>query len=195
MFSGRIFHCLDWQMRLNLTGSGSRPFPEASVGWKGTLTTSYTPDLLTAATGIRLESEANLGGGTDQRRFILAIPSLGVSEPRTYSGLGLSESLFTLFGLELYARHTGTWRLKWSGMEWRINGSLVWSRGAGQMDSPIPMTPASIPLLGIPAILEGCASTDSLIASGCLGEEGGPTHSSDVQAAITGGWRFRDEEG
>lgn len=191
MFSGRIFHCPQWQMRLTMTGSGEPPFPESVVGWKGALSTAYTPDLLIAATGIQLESEANVGS-LSQRRFLLAIPSLGVAEVRTYSGAGPSESVLTLLGLELYARHTGTWRLKWSGMEWRINGSLGWSQGAGQLDSPMPMTPASLPLLGIPPLLEGSTTCDSLIGSGCLPGGSGDPVTSQVQADITGGWRFHD---
>lgn len=180
-------------MRLTMTGSGAPPFPESVVGWKGTLSSAFTPDILTSATGIQLESEANLGS-LNQWRFLLAIPSLDVAEVRTYTGAGPSESIITLLDLELYARHIGTWRIKWSGMEWRINGSLVWSRGPGQMDSPMPMTPASIPLLGIPPLLEGSTSCDSLIGSGCLPGGSGDTLTSQVLADITGGWRFHDGE-
>lgn len=195
MFSGRIFTATEWQMQLVMTGSGSPPFPESVVGWKGTLASAFTPDLLTAVTGLKLESEVSVGAGTDFRRFILSIPALGVSQTRTHSGTGESVSLLSLFGLELYVRHSGTWRLKWTAIEWRVNGTLTWSGAGGQMDSSMALNPASIPLLGIPPLLECGATMDSLIGSGCLpGGEGG-TITANVAAAATGGWRFHDGSG
>lgn len=179
-------------MRLVMSGSGSPPFPESVVGWKGTLASAFTPDLLTAATGLKLESEVSIGAGTDFRRFILSIPTLGVSETRTHSGTGESTSLLSLLGLELYVRHTGTWRLKWTAIEWRVNGNLTWSGSGGQLDSSMALNPASIPLFGIPPILECGATMDSLIGSGCLPGGAGGKITANVAATASGGWRFHD---
>lgn len=179
-------------MRLAMTGSGTPPFPESVVGWKGTLSTAFTPDLLTAVTGLKLESEVSVGAGTDFRRFILTIPSLGISQTRTQTGTGESTSLLSFFGLEVYVVHSGTWRVKWTGIEWRVNGTLTFSALGGQLDSAMALTPGSIPLFGTPPVLECGASMDSLIGSGCLPGGAGETISANVEAIASGGWRFHD---
>jgi len=118
----------------------------------------------------------------------------GISWSDTGSGFrGAQQLVLTVSDLKLYVTSSDNWLLEWSGASLDYNGATVASVGAGSASgsSALLLSPASIPIIGIPMCIEGWAAASTVPA---VPDPSAPGY-SEISGTISGGWRFDQGDG
>lgn len=189
MLAGRIIKWDRWEMRCNGSGSGSGSGSSWFYQWGANAKTQSTPDSINVDEGFILEvsSSKSWDGATDVTNATFNAPLLGISEGYStaiYSGS--LESLIEIDDLVLYCDDFPQWYIKWGEIRWYVGGVLQYTGAADSLTSDGYLTPASIPLFGMPVKI--CATAS---ATGPDVEDPGPWDVS-ASADVVGGSRFKD---
>jgi hypothetical protein len=171
------------EYRLSVSGASDGTFG----GWNGRLTTFFLDNPITLNTGIDLFVESSLTA----RSYELNIGDLGISETRTVGSSGSLHSSVLFEGLELYCTLGGLWTLKIATIKWYIGGSLDTTFGPFDFDGSYPCCPSSVPIIGIPPLIQGGAGFSPEFSDGCTGGVSIPYQSNTATAEILGGWRLK----
>ncbi|HLO97002.1 MAG TPA: hypothetical protein VK171_00290, partial [Fimbriimonas sp.] len=156
-------------------------------GWDARSTTYWLNNPLTTDIGIDLHVSSSL----TSRSYELEIPELGISETRTVGSSGSLSSHVLLEGIQLFVELGGTWTLKIETIDWYISGALDTSFGPYEINGVYPCCPASIPLIGIPPLIQGGGGYGPEFSDGCTGGVSFPYQSNTATATVVGGWRVR----
>jgi len=183
---------LDWsRLEVGVTGS----FTKSLSGAHGSTTlnggavsrTYFADNLADWDPGIvaTVSWEHDVTLGTDTVTYEMSVPALGISDSTTASGTSGS-SLIRFVDFKVYVKSDQTWLATWSDIEWYVDGGLQSSFGSGSLVSPY-LTPAGVPLFGLPAEVSALAYMDPSPVAGAVIDA---DITSDVQAQAVGGWRF-----
>jgi len=171
------------EYRLSVSGASDGTFG----GWNGRLTTFFLDNPITLNTGIDLFVESSLTA----RSYELNIGDLGISETRTVGSSGSLHSSVLFEGLELYCTLGGLWTLKIGSIQWYIDGVVDTTFGPFDFDGSYPCCPSSVPIIGIPPLIQGGAGFSPEYSDGCTGGVETTYESNTATAEILGGWRIK----
>lgn len=164
--------------------------------WTATLQNKYSVDYTLEQVGVYLQHGYSTSsfGTTIYSEF--AIPSLAISASVPY---GFSSSL-TFHDLDIYFNGSGQWYIKWSSIEWKVEGTTEYTGSGGTLWSIMAPVPSAIPIIGNPPIVSSTAGPiiGTLIQPGC---DPGPRPEAwvdvggDASCTAYGGFRVKDSDG
>ena len=175
-----------YEMEVALSGTLVKDTYGVQIG--GGLTSQYTPTATAVSTGITLGVQAINGDGgilITGSYYNLQVPALSINESISAALTTTMTSHIEIDNLRFY-QQGGVWLVTWAALRWYTEGTLQLSLGAESFTSLI-LTPASIPLFGIPPTLSAGASSDvePSIPYGQIASN------ESAACTVTGGWRVK----
>lgn len=183
------FSEFEMKIRVGTAGGGSGQLFQTG----GSLFTYFAPDYLTTGQGIVLGVSRQGGGpSVPQSSATIDIPVIGYSNSYSVaSDLGSIESLCWLYGCRVITLPGGSFQLKWTSLEWYVNGVLKDTQGAATFTSGMAPTPSSIPLLGAGMWMAGSAAFGTAHVVACLGSAVQTDSSKDSTGTVFGGYETK----
>ncbi len=191
MQNGLIMAWDRWEMALSMGASATQdPMNAYGIRDEGFAYTQYTPDALTTSVGIYLSVSATKGGAgpfaTTESVYTFQIPALSLVQSYTNASfVGSMSCHVEVDNLRIY-QSGGVWIVKWDALRWYTETDLRYTLGP-QLFTSIILTPAAIPLFGIPVTISAVSAADvtpgipwSIINA-----------NMSASAAVTGGWRVK----
>lgn len=190
MDAGKVWYSEIWDLNLDCTFNVTNP-NNTSDG-KGIASTSYTTSTSIVTPGIILQ---NITSQALNSYYSLEIPDLSVSLSQMIVGfLGTMSSKIRFYDLAIYAiKGSGVFRVTWSGWDWFTTSiSVPQSSGSASSIDGLQLTPAGLPIFGIPGKLEAYAVLGIAYADFPPSPQSTDTnHTWYMESIINGGWDYK----
>ncbi len=166
MKAGKVFVCDPLELKAHLVAAVAGTDVTVGAAFRATTESTYTPDGITMNRGIYLGCYTSQGGSggpitVSEHKYRLHIPDIPYDQT-VVGGAAFKSPMDTHIEADaftVYVMASGVWRVKWTELRWYIEGILEDTIGAQTFDAGI-LTPASVPLIGIPARLHALAAVD-----------------------------------
>lgn len=140
--------------------------------------------------GIVMYSQIGNTAGVYDQTSTLDIAALGVSEPWTGSSLAAIDAQLFFYDVRLDVMPGAVWRLSFSDIEWKINGSSEWTYGSAGYIESATLSPNSVPLIAVPCKMTTGSHAPAIPTDPpALSISNAETMASGT---VEGGWRVED---
>lgn len=189
MLGGKCFEADWWEMKLTLAPTLSRSSSFYGFLASATIESGQTTVTTAIGQGFKLWAQIGdeMGGGTAATDVGFDCAGLSITRTKAITGTASVTQHIEIENLKVYVMAGPGWRVKGDNLKWYVNGGLEYTHGSFTINGVL-LSPAGLPLMGIPAVLAAGASTNPVPA---LSPGVPAAYSVSAHAAASGGWRFK----